>query len=451
MKRFLFLFAGGLSLLLASVPRTQAYQVERPSGENTGTVRVVLPWEGSDDELTRRLADLRLSVGHAGREHVLPLSGGSLASRDYVQFGSWLLPLPEGTSVARFGMVRRREALLPIASIEAALRTVVLPAVERPRQDVVIRPAENGRVAFEGRAVEGLRVDVSALLRSLYVAIERGESSVPATVVADPPRVEKVDLPDLRVEELIGTGVSDFSGSPENRMTNIRVGVSRFDGIIIRQGEEFSFNNQLGPVDGKHGFEPELVIVGPRTQKEFGGGLCQVSSTMFRAALYAGLPVTARRNHSYAVQYYQWPEGWGFDATIYPGVQDLKFVNDTPGDIAVHATIEGQRVYYRFYGISDGRRVSVTAPSTYNHRGAPATQTIYVPGMAPGTSRVREKPHAGFTASFRRTVILSDGSERNETFTSVYQARPKVIETGTPQGSDAPTPTPEVFYTGDIN
>jgi vancomycin resistance protein YoaR len=79
---------------------------------------------------------------------------------------------------------------------------------------------------------------------------------------------------------------------------------------------------------------PELVIKKEGTVPEFGGGLCQVSSTAFRAAMNGGLPITQRRNHAYAVQYYA-PQGT--DATIYPGVVDLKFINDTPGDILIWA------------------------------------------------------------------------------------------------------------------
>src|SRR6185369_10179137 len=117
--------------------------------------------------------------------------------------------------------------------------------------------------------------------------------------------------------------VSNFKGSPKNRRHNITVGVEKMKGVIVPQGAEFSFNEHLGPVDGEHGFLPELVIKKNGTVPEFGGGLCQVSSTTFRAAMTAGLPITQRRNHAYAVQYYS-PQGT--DATIYPGSADLKFI-----------------------------------------------------------------------------------------------------------------------------
>lgn len=444
MKRLALAVIAAASPLLLQVSPAGAFSMG-----NEGNVRVTLPWtDVTAEEVAKRVEAMTVRVAHGRQSWDVPLGGGQVAERDYVQFGSLQLPLDKGESVRKFAVVRRREAVFPVAPIEAYLNERVVPEVAKPRQDVTIRPAEGGRVAFEGTGSEGTKLDMQEMLRGMFADLEQGRATTEVPVVADPPHVRKEGLADLQVQELIGTGVSDFAGSPGNRIINIKVGLARFDGIVIKKGEAFSFNHQLGPVDGQHGFEPELVIVGPRTQKEFGGGLCQVSSTMFRAALYAGLPITARRNHSYAVDYYKWPEGWGFDATIYPGVQDMKFVNDTPGDIAVQATIQGTRVYYRFYGIYDGRQVDVGAPSTYNHRGAPPTQTVHVSSMAPGQSRVREKAHAGFTASFARTVIMPTGEKRAETFTSVYQARPQVIETGSVAG---PTPTPEVFYTGDIS
>src|SRR4029077_4231542 len=118
-----------------------------------------------------------------------------------------------------------------------------------------------------------------------------------------------------------------------NRIHNITVGAAKFNGLIIKPGEEFSLKHSLVDVDDKHGFLPELVIKPEGVTPEFGGGLCQVSSTSFRAAMNAGFPITARRNHSFAVRYYA-PQGT--DATIYPGSSDLRFVNN----LSSHALIE---------------------------------------------------------------------------------------------------------------
>jgi hypothetical protein len=140
---------------------------------------------------------------------------------------------------------------------------------------------------------------------------------------------------------------------------------------------------------------PELVIRRDKgTVPELGGGLCQVSSTTFRAAMQAGLPITQRRNHSYAVQYYA-PQGT--DATIYPGVIDLKFTNDTPGSILVWPYFKDDNtLIFDFYGTKDSREVILDKPYSYDR-----------------------KPDGSMKASWTRTV-KKGGKENKETFRSVY-------------------------------
>ena len=211
-------------------------------------------------------------------------------------------------------------------------------------------------------------------------ALLEGRSEVELPVSVKPPRVTLSDLNSLGIKEIIARGQSDFSGSPANRIQNIKVGTARYHGVVIMPGEEFAFNKHLGPIDAAHGFLPELVIKPEGTVPEFGGGLCQVSSTAFRAAFFGGLPITQRRNHSYAVKYYEWisddrASAVGLDATIYPGAQDLKFINDTPGAILIATKVEGKRVYFDFYGTSDGRKVIVDGPHPYDKKASGAVKS----------------------------------------------------------------------------
>jgi vancomycin resistance protein YoaR len=157
----------------------------------------------------------------------------------------------------------------------------------------------------------------------------------------------------------LAKGTTNFAGSPKNRIYNIKRALEQFQGITIEPGEEFSFVKHLGPVDGDHGYLPELVIKNNQTIPEFGGGICQVSSTMFRAALYSGMKITARKNHAYAVKYYK---PYGLDATIYIPKPDLSFVNNTPGKILIWHTIEGSNLTFSLYGVNDGRQVTLDGP-----------------------------------------------------------------------------------------
>lgn len=197
-------------------------------------------------------------------------------------------------------------------------------------------------------------------------SLELGKNTLELAIQSTQPQRLLSDLNNLGIKELIGRGESKFSGSPANRRHNIRVGTNKIKGVIVKPGEEFSFNKYLGPVEASAGFLPELVIKGNETIPELGGGLCQVSSTTFRAAMHAGLPITQRRNHSYAVQYYS-PQGT--DATIYPGVIDLRFKNDTDNSILIWPYFKGTDILvFDFYGTRDGRQVKLNQPITYDRQ-----------------------------------------------------------------------------------
>lgn len=180
--------------------------------------------------------------------------------------------------------------------------------------------------------------------------------------------LEKYDM-----GELLGEGVSNFRGSPKNRISNIKTGASKFNGVLIKPGEEFSFINALGNVDASTGYLPELVIKPNETIPEYGGGLCQVSTTMFRAALNAGLKITSRFNHAYAVQYYS---PIGLDATVYIPKPDFMFVNDTPNYIFVRTRVEGAQLFFDFYGKSDGRTTKIIGPKVLEKNSDGSMKTV---------------------------------------------------------------------------
>ncbi|MDD2786265.1 MAG: VanW family protein [Patescibacteria group bacterium] len=247
------------------------------------------------------------------------------------------------------------------------------------------------------------------------------------------------DLEQYGIKELIGTGISDYGNSPPNRIKNIKKAVDeRVNGTLIAPGKEFSMLKTLGPVDGEHGWYPELVIKGDKTTPEFGGGLCQIGTTMFRAALATGLPVTERRNHSYRVSYY---EPAGTDATIYEPAPDFKFINDTGKYVLVNAYIKGTKVYFEMWGTGDGRKVAQTKPRIYNIVPAPPTKLTETEELAPGQKKCTESAHAGADAEFSTTVEYADGHKREETFSSHYRPWQAVCLIGVEKGTLTATST----------
>lgn len=247
----------------------------------------------------------------------------------------------------------------------------------------VVQPAINARFVREADIVTqfavpqvGRALNLDASVAAIQQALQANQGSAQIVIDTTEPAVRDVaDSASLGIGELLARGESDFSGSPANRIHNIVEGTKRYHGLLLPAGQEFSFNEFLGPVDREHGFKPELVIKNNRTIPEFGGGLCQVSTTVFRAATNAGLKITQRRNHAYAVRYYGIP---GFDATIYPPYTDLRFTNNTPGYILFQAKIEGTKLTFEVWGTSDGRAVTVDGPHPYGRTSNGAVKATLV-------------------------------------------------------------------------
>ncbi len=179
------------------------------------------------------------------------------------------------------------------------------------------------------------------------------------------------------IRELLAEGKSKFAGSINARIHNVALAASRINGRLVGPGEIFSFNDALGDVSASTGFQPAYVIKGGRTVLGDGGGVCQVSTTLFRAALNTGLPVIERFPHSYRVGYYEQDSPPGFDATVYSPSYDLKFKNDTPHYILIQAETDTQNLtlVFRLFGTKDGRQVEISKPVIYSQ--TPPPEDLY--------------------------------------------------------------------------
>ena len=224
---------------------------------------------------------------------------------------------------------------------------------------------ENDRVVAFSLATLGYELDVEKSAAAIAESIQNLKTNIALEFIETEPAISQKSIQNLGIDSLLGVGESDFARSPNSRKHNIKVGSDKFQGILVAPNEEFSFNKNLGSVTAAEGYLPELVIKQGATVPEYGGGLCQVSTTLFRAAMYAGLEVTKRSNHSYPVIYYGTP---GFDATIYPGVVDLKFKNDMSGHILIQSRIEGTKLIFDIYGPDNGRKVVLDGPFQHDQK-----------------------------------------------------------------------------------
>ncbi len=312
------------------------------------------------------------------------------------------------------------------------LAMYIAPEVEIVPEAVTILQDENNNISFEGTAVNGLSLDYETMLEMLNYALNNGLKRVEIPLITTEGEVNVPEsLQELGITELVVIGYSSFYGSTYNRMHNIGVAIAKFDGVLIAPGETFSFGEQLGPVDGSTGYTKELVIKEGETIPEYGGGVCQVSSTLFRAILFGGFPIDERKAHSYAVSYYAYPLGWGLDATVYPPAVDLKFTNDSDTHLLIQTYTDGYLATFKFYGTKDGRAVAMDGPYISDRVGAPAAIYEVTPDLEAGVIDQVDSAHNGFTASWTREVtypvghpIYPDGYVKTEPIISPYVAWP---------------------------
>ncbi len=286
---------------------------------------------------------------------------------------------------------------------------------------------KKNKIEFNGKPFDGFEINEKQLILLINKAIEINENNI--KVPAKKTFSKVIVHPDLKIQgisEIIAIGKSNFNGSSSARKQNIKAGTKIFNGKIIKKGEIFSFNTILGSVDEKYGFVKELVIKGNENKKELGGGLCQVSTTAFRAAFNGGLPINERRSHSYSVPYYK---PFGLDAAIYLGSIDFKFKNDTLGNILIQSFTEGNDLYFIFYGTRDDRQISFEGPFISNYRKAPETQFFETPDLPLGETKIVSNSHAGFQTKWVREII-KNGEKKQDIIISNYRPWPEQILKG---------------------
>jgi vancomycin resistance protein YoaR len=299
--------------------------------------------------------------------------------------------------------------------------------VDRPSRGGTFELAD-GRVVEFSLAQDGLKVDQSELSEDLAEAILGGKKSVTVPVSVTPaPRLDN----NYGVRDLLGIGDSDFSGSGAGRVHNIAVASGRLSGILVPPGEEFSFNQSLGDVSADTGYQSAWIIKNGRTILGTGGGVCQVSTTLFRAALNAGLPILKRSAHAYRVHYYEPPVG--FDATVYSPAPDLVFKNDTPAYILIDSSMNRATNSLRFsiYGTDDGRNVNITGPKVYNETSPPEPLYQEDDSLPEGTVKQVDWAAWGADVTFWRAVTRGGETLQEDVFHSHYQPWQAVYLVGT--------------------
>ncbi|OGK67851.1 hypothetical protein A2313_02465 [Candidatus Roizmanbacteria bacterium RIFOXYB2_FULL_41_10] len=231
------------------------------------------------------------------------------------------------------------------------------------------------------------------------------------------------EINNLGIRELVGMGSSHFAGSAPERVHNIVTGANKINGMIIKPKQTFSFNEFLGEISGRTGFAPAFVIKNGRTVLDDGGGICQVSTTMFRTALNAGVPILERTAHAYRVGYYEQDAKPGLDATIYLPTVDLKFENDYQSALLIQSEVDlnEMKLTFYLYGTKDQRQVELSEITMWNIAPPPEPEYIDDFNLPEGVTKQVDFAAWGTSAKFTYKVLYPNNEVKQQEFVSNFR------------------------------
>jgi vancomycin resistance protein YoaR len=306
--------------------------------------------------------------------------------------------------------------------------TNIAPKVNREAQNAVFR-FENEKVVEFTPARDGIAVDTEVLTDQIVnnlTRLEETEEKVfffAVPVKTAPPAVTTAQVNDLGIKELLGRGTSSFRGSIPGRVFNIGHAANKLNGVLVPPGETLSFNDAVGEVSSLTGYKQAYIIQNGMTVLGDGGGVCQVSTTLFRAALNSGLPIEERRAHSYRVSYYEQDSSPGLDATVYAPTTDLKIKNDTPAHMLVQTIFVPQEslLVFEIYGTSDGRVAKTTKPVVLGTSAPPEDLYIDDPTLPEGQIKQIDYKAWGAKVTFDYSVERNGETIYEKTFLSNFR------------------------------
>jgi len=335
----------------------------------------------------------------------------------------------------------------PDAGVQVGLKQTGLRDILVPVKNQVDRQPANAKFIFndDTRQLElmadstvGRTMDIEASIKAINEALLRGEHTASLVINEAQPKVPATaTAQELGITQLLWEETSYFYGSSEERRQNIEAAASRFHGVLIAPGETFSMGATMGDVSLENGFAEALIIYGGRTIKGVGGGVCQVSTTLFRAAFNAGFPIVERYSHAYRVSYYEQIAGGGverrlagLDATVYFPLVDLKFTNDSPYWILMETYMGINSLTWKFYSTSDGRTVKWDTTGPTDVVSAPPPSFEENPELGKNQMKQVDWAANGADITVTRTVTRDGALLFQDEITTHYEPWQAVCEFG---------------------
>lgn len=314
---------------------------------------------------------------------------------------------PLWTRLKNIYAARRAGVLLPLRvryddSKLSGLLEAWREAIDRPPRNAAISLEEGGVVPQE----QGRKLDVAAARPLVLQALRQGgAANLPLPVAPLYPDVTVADLRQTGIREVWSSFATNFDVADVSRTANVRLSARRINGHIIYPGEVFSFNEVVGPRDREHGFKEALEIVDGEFVPGIGGGVCQVSSTLYNAVLLANLPIVERTNHSKPLGYV----GLGRDATVAYGALDFKFANNTGAPLIILAETVKNRLTVGIVG-REPLTVAVDLVATDRQVIPPAVVKKQDPELYLGETKVDKRGKPGYEVTTLR-IVRSGGRE----------------------------------------
>ncbi len=351
--------------------------------------------------------------------------------------GPWTIDQQSLAEMLRFNLNQER------AQYEVGIDLLALSAYLEPLAPELLREPENARFVFNddtreldllAEAVIGRTLDIPASIEAINQGLANGEHEIPLVFELEQPMVgSDATAAELGITEEVSVVSSYFAGSSPARIQNITTSAAPFHGLLIAPGETLSMAEILGDISLDTGYAEALIIYGNRTIKGVGGGVCQVSTTLFRAAFFGGFGIVERNPHAYRVSYYEQGPGSpgpGFDATVYVPLVDFKFTNDTDNWLLSETYIYGSQLLWKFYSTGDGRQVQISGPQISNKVDAPKPLYKLNRDLSEGEIKQVDFEADGMDVLVTRTVTRDDDVLHRDTINTHYLPWRAIYEYG---------------------
>ncbi len=391
--------AGASAALMSNLAAMRPYTGDLPTTARMAAVR--------GEDLQPAVEQLRLAMAMPVQ---VSYNGGlwTLPPADLGRFVTQSIdPTKRGAEAFSLGM--DREALA------AWLDERLAPAIEQQPKDAEV--GWNGeRLVSVVSSVDGVELRPAELAAAVEESFFGAHGPVQAPVTVTKPTIDSGNLAALGITKLLGSGSSNYSGSSDGRATNVEVGAALLNGTLVPPHGEFTFNHSIGYITEEAGFVEAQVILGEQIGQDIGGGICQVSTTVFRAAYFAGMPITEWWPHRFRIAFYEY-DGWapGLDASILQPTPDpstwgdFRFENPTDSWLLVESWTDGVNVVVNIYGEDTGWTVADEGPTYGKKFQVEADKEIVDEELEPGTINQVQAASIGEEVTHRRTVTDRNG------------------------------------------